>query len=383
MARPHALREGKTLLIGKNHVHFGLYDSQIPGQRVLRVSDPWSYLRFYAKRSFSRDRRNLMLAYLAQAEALYNAANTTPQSSKPLLYYYSFLNLSKALLARSYKKADLDSAQHGIWDPAADKKGYVTFTKQKVKFVASPFGNKNSLQIFPALYAHFVPGQMVPATESMLLHLLEQVVAIHRTYMLATDAEGSFTKLRDPEFRVNKETKEVWARLKFRDEDYNHSLTHTKLKDDPEFRAFFHFVEEPQDHAKKSDGEKNDSEKHDCFEQISPAVYRQTTETAIRELRLQLKGLKIHQLILYDEDSYRFYYCIPKKSEIRWPQIIPMYAVMFTFSSIVRYRPGHFEKLLEGKYGWLINEFINIVPRQFLMLMTNEITKTQLTHSLD
>jgi hypothetical protein len=56
---------------------------------------------------------------------------------------------------------------------------------------------------------------------------------------------------------------------------------------------------------------------------------------------------------------------------------------MFYFSSVVRYRPYNFEKLLDKEYGWLIHEFLDIVPKQFLMIMANEITQTQLTHSID
>ena len=110
MAKPNDFRQGQPLLQENNRVRFGLYNAIIPGQRVLRISDVWRYLEYYVKSTSSLKQPELILSYLAQAEDFDNATEGAPERSRPLLHYYSFLNLAKALLATAYSKEELDSA---------------------------------------------------------------------------------------------------------------------------------------------------------------------------------------------------------------------------------------------------------------------------------
>jgi hypothetical protein len=329
-------------------------------------------LEYHCKTEVAGATRDLMLGYLRQAEAFSSAAENTPKSSRPLLYYYSFFNLSKALLATKYSKSDLESAQHGIVDPAEDKSGYVTFNKQKVNFETALYNKRNRLQIFSALHDHF-SGYQAPVKKVKLLDLLQQIVGIHRAYVLATGVESSFIKIRKPEFIYDNKKKEVWLRFRLRDEDYSNTLTQSKILSDQRIKSEFKFVNEPTSNYVA----------HDCFEVSKAEGYGRSPDKAVAEIRKRMRLMGVHQLILYDESSYRYYLFIPYKDKIYWPHVIPMYAVMFYFSSVVRYRPYNFEKLLDKEYGWLIHEFLDIVPKQFLMIMANEITQTQLTHSID
>lgn len=42
---------------------------------------------------------------------------------------------------------------------------------------------------------------------------------------------------------------------------------------------------------------------------------------------------------------------------------------MFYFGSISRYRPDDFYKLVVGKHGWMVQEFINTQPLQFIYFL--------------
>ena len=62
------------------------------------------------------------------------------------------------------------------------------------------------------------------------------------------------------------------------------------------------------------------------------------------------------------------------------PQAAVIYAIMFYLGSIVRYRPYDFDKLVEKKHRWTIDEFMQIAPKQFVILMINELTRSQISY---
>ena len=49
-----------------------------------------------------------------------------------------------------------------------------------------------------------------------------------------------------------------------------------------------------------------------------------------------------------------------------------MYALMFFFGSVTRYRPEQFDNILDSPYGAQIENMLNEVPGQFLFLMASQ-----------
>ena len=56
---------------------------------------------------------------------------------------------------------------------------------------------------------------------------------------------------------------------------------------------------------------------------------------------------------------------------------------MFYLGSIVRYKPQRFASLIGNKYHWLVEEFLQVAPKQFVALMINEITDCELPDFID
>jgi len=52
---------------------------------------------------------------------------------------------------------------------------------------------------------------------------------------------------------------------------------------------------------------------------------------------------------------------------------------MFYLSSITRYRPHQFDRILEQRYGPFIQAFLNDQPQQFLFLMSSLFSKRDVT----
>src|SRR6516165_3531476 len=84
------------------------------------TADPWAFLSHLAVRLGKRN-EDIANAYIAQGYDFFEAAQTPRFHSRPLLYYYAFLNVVKAaLLIRQVALPPL--ARHGISDPRANSR---------------------------------------------------------------------------------------------------------------------------------------------------------------------------------------------------------------------------------------------------------------------
>jgi YaaC-like Protein len=79
---------------------------------------------------------------------------------------------------------------------------------------------------------------------------------------------------------------------------------------------------------------------------------------------------------------YRKYYLYVSPPEERGavlPQLLSMYAVVFFLGSITRYRPHHFDRLLDSHYGAHLLGALNEVPLQFIYLLASEMLGREVT----
>ena len=61
----------------------------------------------------------------------------------------------------------------------------------------------------------------------------------------------------------------------------------------------------------------------------------------------------------------------------RLPQWASMYILFFYFSDLTRYRPLHFDRFLESKYGPQVESILDECPSQFLYLMASELLERE------
>lgn len=74
---------------------------------------------------------------------------------------------------------------------------------------------------------------------------------------------------------------------------------------------------------------------------------------------------------------YRFWISsIPKNK--RRTQLASGYQAMFYLGSVSRYRPDDYHKLAEGKHGWMVQEFINTQPLQFIYFLGSGIVQAEM-----
>src|SRR5713101_2512725 len=109
-------------------------------KRQLLAADIWTCLDYLIddklrgpKNSKVRDRAT---EHLWQGFEFYEAARTPRFDTRPLLYYYSFLNVAKAfLLARAVSIPT--RAGHGVTDPPTNERKKVRLEGQSIKLEAA------------------------------------------------------------------------------------------------------------------------------------------------------------------------------------------------------------------------------------------------------
>jgi hypothetical protein len=120
MSRLRQQRSGEPLEVRGLEVRYSLWPAKKTTrwklQRRLFVKDPWAILFEAVYRSkLSRPKRDEAISYLGQAEDYFNSGSQGWRLSvKPVLLYYSMLNLAKCLLVVRDPTLDMTRARHGL-----------------------------------------------------------------------------------------------------------------------------------------------------------------------------------------------------------------------------------------------------------------------------
>ncbi len=311
--------------------------------------DVWAYLR-HATNSLGVRSKLRAQAFLNQAEDFYQAASNPRLSSRPLLYYYAFLNLAKVLLLQ--RGGSLPAkVGHGLFDPRANSKAIIAINNQVVEM--KPWAANHS-ELFPDLVRTLAPSHAMKRRRFRIRRLLQEVPAIHRTFE-ATGGDGILLPVE--KFELLSDGAEVWARMQLALDDRYANLR-KQLLPRPAFRAVW---------TRVADAER-------VTLQSSAFEYRGAQlDGVIGRLadRIRQTGLRV----LLTHGGYVNYFIAPHRPD-SLPQLANAYAVMFYLGSITRYRPDEYQQLID-EHAWLVNEFMETQTVQFLYLMASELAGTE------
>jgi len=314
------------------------------------TADAWSVFEHVVTNQLDGKRKSTALSYVEQAFDFYEAARSTEIVSKPLLYYYSFLNLIKtALLIRKVHFAA--RPKHGISDPLSNERTRLRMEGQTIRI---PAAASNRSELFPE-FIRILGGGASRSRNIKVLDIFAQIPSIHRTFVRITKRPVLFLPVKC--FEVRRNQKGIWARVIVRKNDEDVKTTLSNLKKRTKFRQCLH---------------QKDTENQDeiWLETDFEVGERRAVDSAIKRLALRLCALGVSSIL--DSAGYRFYFCNldPKR---RLPSLAAAYAAFFYLGSVTRYKPDVFEKILSGKFGWIIWELIGTQPVQFLYTLASEL----------
>jgi hypothetical protein len=235
--RPRKPLQGE--LVASEPTGFPLfYDRRKP--RVV-TADPWAFLSHLAVTRLDKRNEDIANAYISQGNDFFEAAQNPRFHSRPLLYYYAFLNVVKAaLLIRRVSLPPL--ARHGINDPSANSRQRLRFAGQRVN--VQDLAADHS-QIFPELLRMLGYSGGLPRF-FRVLDLLRFVPSIHRTFTQVVPSTPVFTPV--ARFEILYRRGSVWVRMRLTrtDKDVRDALPGARTRRG--FTSIFSQVESERSH---------------------------------------------------------------------------------------------------------------------------------------
>ncbi|MBC1551184.1 hypothetical protein HCB21_06205 [Listeria booriae] len=308
------------------------------GQSIL-ASNPWEYVELWLKRN---NKDNEALFYWQQAKQFYEATESLPLTAAPLTAYYCFLNATKALL--SVRNISFNK-YHGV--SGYRKPGDYHLENEIIKVKEEG--------VFPELCKYF--GDLdTPKKEFTLKDLLRNLVYIHRAYCLTYTSETNkeiFIPINRIYFVQEKDSNVAWCCIEI-DEKYTGADTERMLKNDFERDPNFdeNFVVRSNSSFEWDGNKTMEDEK---FITYHKEIRKNLQYIAGTSSRWYIKRNDIDESICLNSLSITF-------------------AAMHRLSELSRYNPLVLREHLDSEQNWLLSEFINSAPYQFIHEIASEIT---------
>lgn len=346
-----APREGESLDF---HVYPTVMDEGTLGDPEAII---WSSIRHLCSRGVAedvaapahgitrqRDRRavgrNLKL-YIQQASEFYEAAHAAKANTAPLIYYYSFLNLAKALSELHHPRFHERSEcyKHGIsWRPdpqnlADPSKDTVTLTTKGVwqalweSLMQRPCSAANPTKLRIKDLFSFCPEISVESAQTL------------GTQLKLLDMEA-------PKVVYDTKSSESWLRFSV----YRFDLRLLSVSA-PRLVAQISTARSTYIEVKSVDRQ------HRTFQSsIAKAVGR--GETALGALQKDLLGLNV---FTHMGRASKLQYFLPVQTRLplHVPQLLVSYTILFWLGSLVRYDPHSVSALMDSGHWMLIDGFMS------------------------
>ncbi|NVE94888.1 YaaC family protein [Altererythrobacter lutimaris] len=322
-------------------MHKSVKNVQFDKESVLS-NDPWSYVELWLK----REKHNDALPFWIQARRFSDAAKSMPTEAAPLPLYYSFLNCTKALLL-------VAGQNHGDTHGVAGSRPSSAKSALSNEAVSFQTGG-----VLAALCAYF--GDTAGGAKYTLKDLLWNLPFIHRAFCLTFPSSPElFIPIEEACYVSRDDTSEAWFQARI----VNRYADMRRLRNLPDSFEIFSdtggtFVRRKK-RFKWYRGRKNNQEKAAAAKRLT--TYHSTT----RRVVVPISGKR---------DLWYL-----KKSQSSNPlasrhTLAIVFASMHRLSELSRYDPKGFSRHLDGSANWLITEFIEHAPSQFLDQISSEIT---------
>lgn len=331
---------------------------------MLYAAEPWAVISGAVRdaaiaRSLPDIEARSALSFVRQAKEYFNAAERAGAlETRPLLYYYSFLNLGKALSIARGRSGMVGKVKHGV--AAVHSSGYSP-TSAEIAVDRSGAGDPSAIdELHWAL-----EGSAATAGQIKIADLMPQSVVGHRMWRAATGSvrKERFFALEQIHWLEDAAAHEIWLKLYVRRDtlrSHGRGVTETlrEARIDSTFRAV-------------SDSYAAAQYLH-AFEQIAATPYATGRASDIVMDSVATVRHDIWQTIAATSPFRRFYLYLSPLTEVRVPQWMSTYGLLFWLGSLTRYQPVELLDALAGPYGPFFEEFIETQPAQLLYFFASE-----------
>lgn len=297
--------------------------------------------------SRNNDSYKSALFYWRQSKHFYNASLPLPIEARPLTAYYACLNATKSLLA--IHGISLTNIGHGI--TASRNTTIGNIRSDKVTFS----GGGVLYELSRILHESLVKQSYT------IYDLLYNLPCIHRTFTITTSATELFIPICKCRYVMCNSTN-FHSHLYFQiDKRYTHFNMLRNISPIFERTTL------------------SDRQAEDVYFRVKKH-FDWNTHISINNRIAELTSYhcKIRKYFHYITSQQMLWYIkkeLPRNSHIvdRSSMTI-IYAVMHWLSELVRYKPDVFDKLMQSKYNWVLQEFMIKSLPQFIDEISSEIT---------
>ena len=299
-------------------------------------------------------------AYLTQAKNFYQHAKNSDYRSAALLYYYSFLNIAKALIIINNPKLSGSKFVHGL--QRVTKKGDLTE-------LSIQLGNVKGYNVntFDEFYNVIYGNYYVRNEEISLLDLFSYCSDVAQEY---EDLAGKPNRISYAAYVIalDSGTKKSWNKIAINGWHKNTLYPNTFS----DFQSKYTKINVPGLYRQtqfKIEGMAYGITFFEANKEFDFIGGEGIDWYSCRnELESTLKGL--YQTSIYNTDDINFELLAPvdDSSDMRHNELSSIYVAMYYLSEIVRYNPELFDGQMNVKTanGWLLKGFIEQAPVTFL-----------------
>lgn len=215
-------RAGTLLQVKGRELPFSFFPMTRTNRRwglnsMLYAAEPWAVISGAVRdaataNSLPTNEANSALSFVRQAKEYFNAAERAGAiETRPLLYYYSFLNLGKALSIARGRAGMVGKVTHGV--AAVHASGYAPSTAEIAVQRSGP-GHPSAIdELHWAL-----EGRPAPAGQIKIADLMPQSVVGHRMWRAATGSvrKERFFALDQIRWMEDPIANEIWLKLYIR-----------------------------------------------------------------------------------------------------------------------------------------------------------------------
>lgn len=299
------------------------------------ISDIWSFWDYIIKK---KNKDNAFLfSLLQQAKNFYEVAEKAEMKSKPLLYYYSFLNFSKILIHLEFSNPISQKYNHGIGEENNNGFSHSTIDIHISNTRRHPFNKSIAyelLKVFGDDISQFNTNTKITIN---LKNFFSHCVGVHRAYSQIYNKKEHFFKLSNEKIYKNGLDMLFQATVQCNKSERQNLIT--------------------QGYSINSDN------------LITWNTIRGTQNVTVCDYHNLSQNVRDSGIWYFiGTNGYTSY--ISSNPEYRYSPEIIIYNMMFYLGSITRYHPYLFDKIFSDKEQWLMSEFLTTQPKQYIYLAT-------------
>jgi len=367
-------RHGEVVHIRQRPATFSFFPTFQGAKRegvhsTLFATEPWNIIRHKLEKLSDDNARRQALAFLVQSRDFFVAAqNSDVSAAKPLLLYYSFLNLTKCLVVKR-GGTPLGTVHHGLSEKLPTTPGAI-YGHVSIDITKSP--GESAFMMFANAISAVLPTPTAPSTHIQIRSqdFLGQVLIGHRIFCQAEGLTERFISLDRIDYMQDTVSNEAWLRVRAYADDFTRlAYPLTALSKNLGNAGVWRNV----NCDLKSDGRRIIE-----AETTATTSYGQRPSQVVDQLSQQARPRLWRSVTAYP--SYRKYYIyIPTQAQILMNQLLTIYLATFYFGSITRYKPEQFDFILKSALGPFVFEFFSNQPSQFLYLMASEFMEQEVS----